>query len=107
MPVLPAEISLVGCAVTCSAYAVALTTKRGREFTNAHTEWSVVLGVLLVIGWFATFDYAAAGWMLAFFVAGGTPLILRSYWLRWEYMRSVIDYQAKQLDSHNDTHGGE
>jgi hypothetical protein len=92
MPVLPIELALAGCATTCSLYAVALCTKAGRWFTLHHTEWTVVVGVLLVVGWFATFDYNAAGWLLLFFVAGGAPMIARSYYLRWQDMRSVISY---------------
>lgn len=92
MPHLPIEYALIGCGASCALYAVALCTKAGRWFTLHHTEWSVVVGVLLVVSWFATFDYNAAGWLLLFFVAGGAPMIARSYYLRWQDMRSVIHY---------------
>lgn len=92
MPVLPVEYALFGCGASCALYAAALCTRPGRWITLHHTEWSVVVGVLIVVAWFATHNRDAAGWLLLFFVAGGAPMIARSYYLRWRDMSSVISY---------------
>lgn len=107
MPVLPVEYSLIGCGATCAVYAVALCTKPGRWFALHHTEWSVVVGVLLVVAWFATFDRDAAGWMLLFFVAGGVPMIFRSEYLRRQNARSVTIYQRDVIEELSKEIGGE
>jgi len=97
MPAIPIELALAGCVATCSLYAIALCTRWGKSFTLNSTEWSVVVGVLLVLAWTALWDVTVAGWMLAFFVAGGAPMILRSYWLRRENDRIVINYLRAEL----------
>lgn len=105
IPVVSLPIALAGCAITCSAYAVALSTERGKRWTLNHTEWSVVVGVVLVLIWAALVDWRMAGTMLAFFMAGGAPMILRSYWLRRENDRLVINYLRAELAKRTDESG--
>ena len=106
MPQIDLSFAILGCAATCAAYAAILSTKRGRKFTVRHTWATVVLGVLFVLGWLATTDVNASILALAFFVDGGAPMIVRSWWLEHLYQQDRIDYLQHELD-HERKNGGD
>ncbi|MBK8800372.1 MAG: hypothetical protein IPM07_30645 [Anaerolineales bacterium] len=54
-----------------------------------HTWVTVVAGVLIVLAWYAVTDVTSALYVLAFFVAGGAPMIVRSWWLEVAYRNEV------------------
>lgn len=84
--------ALVGCFLSTSAYAALLNTSRGRHLTLYHTWATVVAGVALVLGWTSTQERHTTRTDLAFFVAGGIPLIVRSLLLSQRYTDEHIDY---------------
>jgi len=96
MPQIDLSLALLGCFGTCAAYAVLLSTKRGRVFTVDHTWVTVVAGVLVVLAWLALIDYSAAVLALAFFVAGGAPMIARAWWLEVEYRNEYTELRRRE-----------
>jgi hypothetical protein len=89
-------LALFGCFATCSAYAALLSTKRGQRFTLRYTWATVVVGVLLVLAWIAT-QYTHTVLIDAlFFVAGGSPMIFRSWYLDQMHEREHVDWLRKQ-----------
>lgn len=85
--------ALVGCFVTASAYAALLNTQRGRYLTLYHTWAAVVGGVGLVLGWTSTQDRHTTATDLAFFAAGGIPLVLRSLLLDYQHTAEHDEYR--------------
>lgn len=83
--------------LAASLYAVALSTPLGVRFTSAKTHYTVIAGVLLVLGCYALVDYRSAGIVLLFFVAGGLPMVARSEILDFR-QRSLIERQARGDD---------
>jgi hypothetical protein len=92
MPQIDLPIALAGCAATCTAYAVLLSTKRGQKFTLDHTWVTVVVGVLIVLGWISTQGAHDVLTDLLFFAAGGAPMIGRSLWLYWRNQQQLVEY---------------
>jgi hypothetical protein len=88
--------ALVGCFITSSAYAAALNTQTGRYMTLHHTWATVVGGVGLVLGWTSTQERHTTVTDLAFFAAGGIPVILRSLLLDYQYDAEQKDYRKRQ-----------
>ncbi len=88
--------ALVGCFVTCSAYAALLNTSRGRHYTLYHTWATVAVGVAMVIGWKGTQERQNARTDFAFFAAGGIPLIIRSLLLSQQYTSEHIEYLRRR-----------
>lgn len=95
MPHVDLPIALGGCAGVCSVYAGLLTTKRGQKFTLDHTWATVVVGVSIVLLFIATQGLHDALLDFAFFAAGGTPLVLRSFWLYWRNQQQLVEYLRK------------
>lgn len=89
-------VALFGCLGTCTAYAAILSTRSGRKFTVKHTWVTVVGGVLLVLTWLALIDANAALLALAFFVAGGTPMVIRSWWLEVSYRNEYTELRRRE-----------
>ena len=96
MPQIDTSVALFGCLGTCAAYAVLLSTKGGRAFTVRHTWVTVVAGVVLVLGWLALVDIDAALLAMAFFVAGGAPMIVRSWWLEVSYRNEYTELRRQE-----------
>ena len=96
MPRIDVPAALFGCLGTCTAYAVLLSTRQGRKFTVGHTWVTVVAGVLIVLGWLAFVDVNAALLALAFFVAGGAPMIVRSWWLEVAYRNEYTELRRRE-----------
>lgn len=88
--------ALVGCFVTCSAYATLLNTSRGRHMTLYHTWATVVVGVALVLGWKNTQERQGTRTDFAFFAAGGLPLIVRALLLNQQYTDEHMDYLRRR-----------
>lgn len=89
-------VALFGCFGTCVAYAAILSTRRGRKFTVGHTWITVVIGVLIVLGWYALVDLEAALRVLVFFVVGGAPMIARSWWLEVAYRNEYTQLRREE-----------
>lgn len=85
--------ALIGCFVASSAYAVALNTQKGRYMTLHHTWATVVGGVGLVLGWTSTQARHTTATDMAFFAAGGIPMIVRSLLLDYQYTAEQTDYR--------------
>ena len=100
MPQVDLPIALAGCAVTCTAYAAALSSRRGQKFTLDHTWVTVVAGVGVVLLWIATQGGHDVMTDFAFFAAGGAPMVLRSFWLYWRNQQQLVRYLR-------DSRGGE
>lgn len=104
MPQIDIPIALLGCLGTCTAYAALLSSRTGRKFTVRHTWVTVVAGVSIVLAWYAVTDVTSALYVLAFFVAGGAPMIVRSWWLEVAYrneytrLRQEEDLRAQRED---------
>ena len=81
-----------GCAATCTAYAAALSSQRGRKFTLDHTWATVIAGVSIVLAWLSTQGTHSVLVDFAFFAAGGAPLVARSFWLYWRNQRQYVSY---------------
>jgi membrane-associated PAP2 superfamily phosphatase len=89
-------LALFGCFSTCASYAALLSTKRGQRFNLRYTWATVVVGVLLVLAWTATQGDHNAGIDLLFFVAGGSPMIFRSWYLDQMHEREHVAWLRKQ-----------
>lgn len=85
-------LALAGCFGLCVGYAGVLLTKRGQAFNIRHTWATVVVGVLLVLLCMAAVDLDAALLALAFFVAGGTPMLLRTWLLSERHQDERIEF---------------
>lgn len=96
MPQIDIPVALLGCLGTCTAYAATLSTKRGRKFTVRHTWVTVVAGVSIVLGWYAVTDVTSALYALAFFVTGGAPMIVRSWWLEVSYRNEYTELRRRE-----------
>ena len=96
MPQIDIPVALFGCLGTCTAYAATLSTKRGRKFTVRHTWVTVVAGVSIVLAWYAVTDVTSALYVLAFFVAGGVPMIARSWWLEVSYRNEYTELRRQE-----------
>jgi hypothetical protein len=92
MPQISVPLALTGCFGLCAGYAALLLTKWGQEFNIRHTWATVVIGVLIVLLCMATVDSNAALLTLTFFVAGGTPMLLRTLLLSERHQRERIQY---------------
>ncbi len=92
IPQLPIYAAVGGCLLTCGVFAAVLSTKRGQEATLNYTWVMVVAGVCIVLAWMATVNTDAAWLALLFFIAGGTPMILRSLWLMHKHQQETMDY---------------
>lgn len=68
--------ALIGAGATATAYAVALATRRGRQFRRDYTWLSVVAGVGLTLAWLAASDRRAAQRAIEFFAITGTPIVI-------------------------------
>lgn len=88
--------ALVGCFVTSSAYAALLNTSRGRHIALYHTWATVVAGVGLVLGWTATQERHTTATDMAFFAAGGIPMIVRSLLLDYQYTAEQNQYRKNR-----------
>lgn len=92
MPSITSEIALAGCFACSAAFAGVLTTQWGQAKTLSHV-WIagfVVFGVGLVLAWLALVNMAAALQALAFFVAGGLPMLIRAVYLWNRHKAQVI-----------------
>ena len=96
MPQLELVPALVGCFVTCTAYALLLSTERGKWATLNLTWATVIVGCALVLGWIATQPPHTALTDLYFFIAGGTPIVIRSLWLLVVNLWALFLYEAKK-----------
>jgi len=91
MPFDPRYISpVIGCLLSSTVYAFLLSTRVGRYLCSEQTWLTVVVGTLIVLGWVAVVDPAAALTVGAFFVAGGVPMILRSVLIQFEHYKAQI-----------------
>lgn len=95
MPQLSMPIALAACFVTCTVYALLLSTRRGQWWTLYATWATVVLGCGLVLLFVALVDADAALLAVAMFVAGGTPIVIRSLWLTARHLMAWIDYRTR------------
>lgn len=103
MPSIFPELALAGCFACSAAFAAALTTQWGQEKTLSHV-WIasfVVFGVGLVLAWFALVNMAAALQALAFFVAGGFPMLFRAVYLWNRHKQQVIAHLQKRAQAAN------
>ena len=94
VPEIPTELALVGCFACSAAFAAVLTTQWGQRATLNHL-WIasfVVLGVAIVLAWFALVNLPAALQALAFFVSGGTPMLIRAAYLYLRHKQQHIAY---------------
>lgn len=102
------ELAIAGCFLTSAAFAAALTTRWGQAKTLDHL-WIagfVVAGVLIVLAWLYTANATAALWAFAFFVAGGTPMLIRAIYLRMRHTQQHMDYlrtRAEQAREDNES----
>lgn len=98
MPEIPSELALAGCFACSALYAGALTTRWGQEKTLSHV-WIagfVVFGVGLVLAWLALVSMAVALQALAFFVAGGLPMLFRAAYLWNRHKQQYIAHLQQQ-----------
>jgi len=98
VPNIPLELALAGCFVTSAAFAAAITTQWGQAKTLSHV-WIagfVVFGVGLVLAWLALVNMAAAIQALAFFVAGGLPMLIRAAYLWNQHKQQYIAHLQQQ-----------
>lgn len=108
MPELSFPLAMAGCFVSCSAYAIVLTTKGGQRATLDHI-WIagfVVLGVSIVLAWIATQGAHGALTDLAFFAAGGLPMLIRAGYLWQMHQREYVNH-LRQRAERNEGAGGE
>jgi ABC-type spermidine/putrescine transport system permease subunit II len=66
---------IAGAAATATAYALALTTNRGRQFRREYTWLSVVVGVGATLAWAGLRNRNEALRILEMFAVTGTPII--------------------------------
>lgn len=98
MPSIPPELALAGCFACSAAFAAALTTQWGQAKTLDHL-WIagfVVVGVAGVLAWFALVNLPAALQALAFFVAGGLPMLIRAAYLWNRHKQQHIAYLQRR-----------
>jgi lysylphosphatidylglycerol synthetase-like protein (DUF2156 family) len=98
VPEIPYQVALAGCFACSAAFAAALTTQWGQAKTLSHV-WIagfVVFGVGLVLAWLALVNLAAALQALAFFAAGGTPMLIRAVYLWNRHKQQVIAHLQQQ-----------
>ena len=98
MPEIPSELALTGCFACSAAFAAALTTQWGQAKTLDHL-WIagfVVVGVAGVLAWFALVNLPAALQALAFFVAGGLPMLIRAAYLWNQHKQQYIAHLQQQ-----------
>ena len=69
-------VAMLGAGVTATAYALALTTHRGRQFRREYTWLSVVVGVGATLAWAGLRNRHEALHMLEMFAVTGTPIIV-------------------------------
>ena len=101
MPNIPLELALFGCFACSSAFAVALTTQWGQEKTLDHL-WIagfVVFGVALVLLWMGLVNKPAALLALAFFMAGGSPMLIRAAYLKLRHKQQLITHLQKRAQA--------
>ena len=72
----PILLPLILLAALSTLYAVLLSSQLGREWATSKTWTTVVLGVALVLGGLALYDWWAALEALLFFGVGGLPMII-------------------------------
>ncbi len=88
--------ALTVCLLLSVVYAFALSTQLGRYLCSEQTWLTVVAGTLLVLGCMAYVDANAALLALAFFVAGGVPMIARSIYIQFRhYLANTTDYAPR------------
>ncbi len=102
MPRIDLPVALFATFGACAAYAVLLSTRSGRRFTVRHTWVTVVVGTLVVLGGLALVDANAALLALAFFVAGGAPMIVRSWWLEVSYRNEYTELRRREETQRED-----
>ncbi len=95
MPQVEQSTALLGCFATCTGYALLLCTKKGKWFALNVTWASVILGVSMVLAWIATQPPHTALVDLYFFIAGGTPIVLRSLWITGVHLWAVFWYDVR------------
>lgn len=96
MPQLPLSYALIGCFASCTLYAFLLNTKRGQAAT-LHVTWlTVIVGCALVLLFLAMADSEAARLALWFFMAGGTPIVIRSLWQTARNLWAYLLYRSGQ-----------
>lgn len=88
-------VALAGLAFTTTLYAIALSTAAGRRWTASKTWTTVVFGTLLVLGWLAVANLAAALWAGLFFVVGGVPIIIRELVLEFQREERIRNQAMK------------
>jgi hypothetical protein len=79
----------IGCFLTTLIYGLILSTRIGRKFTDKQTWATVVLGVVIIVGWIAVVDMDAATLTAKMFLAGCGPIIARSLIL--DFLRNEAD----------------
>lgn len=85
------------CLFVCScAYAVLLSTRRGKQWADEQTWATVVGGVYLTLGLLAVEDKAAASKALVYFSVSGIPMIVRSLWLQLQTINAINDHLLKK-----------
>ena len=92
MPQISVPLALAGCFGICAGYAGVLLTKRGQEFNIKHTWATVVIGVTFVLLCMAVVDLNAALLALAFFVAGGAPMLARTWLLSEKHQDERLEF---------------
>ena len=95
------EVAIAGCFLSSAAFAAALTTRWGQAKTLDHL-WIagfVVAGVSIVLAWLYVANATAALWGFAFFVAGGTPMLIRAVYLWMRHKQQHIAYLQQRAQS--------
>ncbi|HNS04358.1 MAG TPA: hypothetical protein PKM78_18480 [Anaerolineae bacterium] len=95
MPSVEMTTALAGCFATCTGYALLLCTKRGMWLSLNLTWLTVVIGVGLVLGWIATQPPHTALTDLYFFIAGGLPIVIRSWILTARHLWALALYEMR------------
>ena len=90
--------ALIACFGVCAIYALLLSTRRGQWWTLYATWATVVFGCGLVLAFVALVDTDAALLALWMFIAGGTPIVIRSLWLTGRHLLAWFEYRTRGRD---------
>lgn len=88
-PIIPYVLPAVGCLLSCTLYAAALSTRTGAQWAIQKTHYTVIVGVAIVLAWIAVVSIEAALIALVFFVLGGIPIVIRSELLDMKQRESI------------------